>query len=149
MGGLVKTKSIQELERGSMCVRSEINWSMLCKDVRASKCVVLSLFRQDENLALKRSTIIVNKKLNEAILLNSSSYCLGLETCRQHQCIFYKFVRKLQKRYIDWGFIISLDVHLKILCDRYKHFLVFFMIVTNTSSFCITWIICSDKVVSI
>ena len=74
---------------------------MLCKDVRASKCVVLSLFRQDENLALKTPTIIANKELNEAILLNSSSYCLGLKTCRQHQYIFYKFVRKLQKRYID------------------------------------------------
>ena len=47
---------------------------MLCKDVRAFKFVVLSLFHQDENLALKRPTIIVNKELNEAILLNNSSY---------------------------------------------------------------------------
>ena len=50
-----------------MCVGSNIGWSQLCNDVRASKCepftVVLSSFHQDEDLALKASKIIINKEL--------------------------------------------------------------------------------------
>ena len=77
LGWLVKIKSIQELELGSMCVGSDISWSKLCNDVRASKCVpsvvVLSSFHQDEDLALKSPRIIVNKELDEIVLLKSSS----------------------------------------------------------------------------
>ena len=77
LGWLVKIKSIQELELDSMCVGSDISWSKLCNDVRASKCVpsvvVLSSFHQDEDLALKSPKIIVNKELDEAVLLETSS----------------------------------------------------------------------------
>ena len=73
----MKIKSIQELELDSMCVGSDISWSKLCNDVRASKCVpsvvVLSSFHQDEDLVLKSPKIIVNKELFEAVLLKSSS----------------------------------------------------------------------------
>ena len=73
----MKIKSIQELELGTMFVGSDINSSKLCNDVRASKCVpsvvVLSSFHQDEDLALKLPKIIVNKELDEVVLLKSSS----------------------------------------------------------------------------
>ena len=52
-------------------------WYKLCNDVSASKYVpsvaVLSSFHQVEDLALKSSKIIVNKELDEAVLLKSSS----------------------------------------------------------------------------
>ena len=66
----------------------------------ASKCVpsvVLSSFHQDEDLVLKSSRIMVNKKMVEAVLLWSSSksdrnfqiwYCLALGTCKQHTIFF-------------------------------------------------------------
>ena len=73
----MKIKSIQELELDSICVGSYISWSKLGNDVRASKCVpsvaVLSSFHQVEDLALKSPNIIVNKQLDEAVLLKSSS----------------------------------------------------------------------------
>ena len=59
----------------SICVGSDISWSKLCNDVSASKCVpsvvVLSSFHQVEDLALKPSKFIVNKELDEAVLLKS------------------------------------------------------------------------------
>ena len=77
LGWLVKIKSIHKLELDSMCMGSDISWSKLCNDVSASKCVpsvvVLSSFHQVEDLALKSSKIIVNKELDEAVLLKSSS----------------------------------------------------------------------------
>ena len=77
LGWFVKIKSIQELEWNSMCVASDASWLKLCKDVRASKrvhsAVVLFSFHQDEDLALKSSRIIVNKDLDEAVLLKRSS----------------------------------------------------------------------------
>ena len=73
----MKIKSIHELELDSMCMGSDISWSKLCNDVSASKCVpsvvVLSSFHQVEDLALTSSKIIVNKELDEAVLLKSSS----------------------------------------------------------------------------
>ena len=52
-------------------------WYKLCNDVSASKYVpsvaVLSSFHHVEDLALKSSKIIVNKELDEAVLLKSSS----------------------------------------------------------------------------
>ena len=76
-GWSVKIKSIQELDWGSRCVGSDTSWWKLCKDVRASKCipsaVVLSFFHQDNDLALKSPKIIVNKELDEAVLLKSLS----------------------------------------------------------------------------
>ena len=74
MGWLVKIKSIHELKVDSMCVGSDISWSKLCNDVRASKyalsVVALSSFHQNENLALKSPKI---KKLDAAVLLQSYS----------------------------------------------------------------------------
>ena len=74
LGWLVKIKSIHELKVDSMCVGSDISWSKLCNDVRASKyvlsVVVLSSFHQDENLALKSPKI---KKLDATVLLQSYS----------------------------------------------------------------------------
>ena len=71
----MKIKSIHELELDSLCVGSDISWSKLCNDVSASKCVpsvvVLSSFHQVEDLALKPSKFIVNKELDEAVLLKS------------------------------------------------------------------------------
>ena len=73
----MKIKSIHELELDSMCMGSDISWSKLCNGVSASKCVlsvvVLSSFHQVEDLALKSPKIIVNKELDEAVLLKSSS----------------------------------------------------------------------------
>ena len=73
----MKIKSIQELELDSMCVGSDINWSKLCNDLRASKCVpsvvVLSSFHQVKDLALKSPKIIANKQLDETILHKRSS----------------------------------------------------------------------------
>ena len=77
LGWLVKIKSIHELELDNMCVGSDKSWSKLCNDVSASKCVpsvvVLSSFHQVEDLTLKSPKIIVNKELDEAVLLKSSS----------------------------------------------------------------------------
>ena len=60
-----------------MCVSSDISWSKLYNDVSASKCVrsvlVLSSFHQVGDLALKSPKIIVNKELDEAVLLTTSS----------------------------------------------------------------------------
>ena len=73
----MKIKSLQELEWDSMCVGSNISWSKLCNDGRASKYVpsaaVLSFFHQDEDLALNSPKVIVKKELDEAILPKSSS----------------------------------------------------------------------------
>ena len=76
-----------------MCVLIKVmQW---CKGFQSAPSVVgLSSFYQDEDLALKPPKIIVNKELDEAFLLKSSSksdenfqtLCfLGLKTCRQHQ----------------------------------------------------------------
>ena len=60
-----------------MCMGSDLSWSKLCNDVRASKCVssvvVLSSFQHDEDLALKSLNIIVDKELDEVFLLKSLS----------------------------------------------------------------------------
>ena len=73
----MKNKSIHQLELDSMCVASDISWSKLCSDVSASKwvpsVVVLSSFHQVEDVALKSPKIIVNKELDKAVLLESSS----------------------------------------------------------------------------
>ena len=49
-----KINDNQILTATSMCVDSDLSWSKLCNDVRASKCVpsvvVLSSFHQDEDL---------------------------------------------------------------------------------------------------
>ena len=75
---------------------SDISLSELCNDVRASKCissvVVLSSFHQDEDLALKSPKICVNKKLDEGVLLKSSSKLGGK---------FFKFNILLAWRPVD------------------------------------------------
>ena len=43
-GWLLQIKSAQELESGSICMCSGINWWKFCKDGRASKCVPLLWF---------------------------------------------------------------------------------------------------------
>ena len=112
LGWLVKIKSIHKLELESMCVGSDISWSNLCNDVSASKCVtsvvVLSSFHQAEDLGLKSPKIIVSKQFYSKAHQSQTEnfqiqYCLGLETCRQHQYILYNFARKLHKQCIKWG----------------------------------------------
>lgn len=81
--------------------------------MRVSKCilstVVLSSFHQDEDLSLKSPKIIVNKELDEAVLIKSSSKldkkfsnsilsCLR-DTFRQAQYILYNFARNFQTIY--------------------------------------------------
>ena len=52
-----KINDNQIITATSTCVDSDLNWSKLCNDVRASKCVpsvvVLSSFHQDEDLELE------------------------------------------------------------------------------------------------
>ena len=76
-GWSMKIRSIQELDWGSRCVGSDISWWKLCKDVNAFKCVpsavVLSFFHQDNDLTLSSPRIIVNKELDEAVFLRTSS----------------------------------------------------------------------------
>ena len=73
----MKIKSMQELKWGSGCVGSDIRWKKLCKDVRASEwapsAVVLSLFHQDDDQALKSPRIIVSREFDETVLFKSSS----------------------------------------------------------------------------